>query len=233
MLKSSVFITGAGSGLGLALAGVFLSEGWDVFAGTIEDSPELARLEGASKGRLTRFQLDVRNEDSVRAVRDATAGKTGSLEILINNAGINPAKDTPLEELDFNVVSDVLDVNALGPLRMAKHFLPLLEKGKLKRIIEISSEAGSLTDCTRTAWFGYCMSKTALNMQGRLLQNYLNPRGYSILLIHPGSIRSKMGGPTAADDPGDNAKIMYPMLTSTRKDSDPMYVQFDGKPLRW
>ena len=80
---------------------------------------------------------------------------------------------------------------------MGQQFLPLLEKSGLKLIINILSEAGSVADCRRENQFAYCMSKAALNMQSKILQNYLKPRGFKILAIHPGWIRTNMGGPQA------------------------------------
>jgi NAD(P)-dependent dehydrogenase (short-subunit alcohol dehydrogenase family) len=86
------------------------------------------------------------------------------------------------------------DVNALGPLRVVEAFLPLLERGQGKRLCFVSSEAGSIARARRTSWFGYCMSKAALNMAVKILFNDLRPRGYTFRLYHPGWIRSYMSG---------------------------------------
>jgi NAD(P)-dependent dehydrogenase (short-subunit alcohol dehydrogenase family) len=232
-MDRSVFITGAGMGLGLSFTKKFLSEGWTVFAGALEPSPALEALRQDHERGLVVTGLDVRSDDSVAAARDAVSGRTESLDMLINNAGINPGKDTPLEELDFRLVSEAIDVNALGPLRVAKAFLPLLESGGFKRIVEVSSEAGSITDCTRTAWFGYCMSKASLNMQGRILQNYLGPRGFTVLMVHPGWMRTNMAGPEATYDPDESAGMLYPRITCPADGIGARYFQYDGKPLNW
>jgi len=115
--------------------------------------------------------------ESVRRVAETS----DSLDILINNAGVNfPQSKLPLPELDLEDghLESMMDVNAFGPLRVTRQFLPLLENGRLKRIVNISSEAGSIEDCGRESWFGYCMSKAALNMQSSLLQRYLKPKGF-------------------------------------------------------
>ena len=88
----------------------------------------------------------------------------------------------------------MIDVNALGPLRVVEAFLPLMDQGLLKRLCFVSSEAGSITRSYRDAWFGYCMSKAALNMGISILFNDLRQEGYSFRVYHPGWVRSYMGG---------------------------------------
>jgi NAD(P)-dependent dehydrogenase (short-subunit alcohol dehydrogenase family) len=80
-------------------------------------------------------------------------------------------------------------------------FLPFLDAGVLKRLCFVSSEAGSITRTERTAWYGYTMSKAALNMAVHILFNDLRPQGYSFRLYHPGWVRSYMHG--LKNDQGD------------------------------
>ena len=88
----------------------------------------------------------------------------------------------------------LINVNSLGPLRVANAFLPLLSQGEMKRLCFVSSEAGSIERAQRTAWYGYCMSKAALNMGVKLVFNRLRPQGYTVRLYHPGWMRTYMGG---------------------------------------
>jgi len=134
---------------------------------------------------------------------------------------VNPEKGVPLEELDFEVVKRVIDVNSLGPLRLSQALLPLLERGAGKSIVNVSSEAGSLATCGRTSWFGYCMSKASLNMQTRILENYLVSRGFHVLAVHPGWLKTPMAnfeGPVAPEDAA--AHIVSMALDANRKRSD-------------
>ncbi len=100
-------------------------------------------------------------------------------------------------------------VNALGPLRVVEAFLPLLEASELKRLCFVSSEAGSVNRAERKSWFGYCASKTALNMGVRLLFNRLRPRGFTFRLYHPGWMRTYMSGDknTVADLEPEQAAV--------------------------
>ena len=86
------------------------------------------------------------------------------------------------------------NVNALGPLRVVEAFLPLTEQSDLKRLCFVSSEAGSINRCERTSWYGYNMSKAALNMAVKLLFNRLRPEGYTFRVYYPGWMRTYMRG---------------------------------------
>jgi len=158
------------------------------------------------------------------------------LDILINNAGVFFSQTKlPLAEVDLDDghLESMMAVNAFGPLRVTRQFLPLLEKGRLKRIVNISSEAGSISDCGRDSWFGYCMSKAALNMQCGILQRHLKPKGFKVLAIHPGWLRTDMGGAEADLDPEVSAEAIFGLATRKWSLDDPIYMDYTGKPLNW
>jgi NAD(P)-dependent dehydrogenase (short-subunit alcohol dehydrogenase family) len=98
------------------------------------------------------------------------------------------------EPQDYADIHRLFDVNALGALRMVGAFLPLLDKGEMKRLCFVSSEAGSIDRAARESWFGYTMSKAALNMAVKILFNHLRPEGFTFRLYHPGWMRTYMGG---------------------------------------
>jgi NAD(P)-dependent dehydrogenase (short-subunit alcohol dehydrogenase family) len=235
-MTRTLFVTGADMGLGYSLVRMVLGAGDRVVAGVFQSAEKLEAIARIEAGALEWVPLDVTDLDSVREAARRTSEKTSSLDILINNAGIIFSDNAaPLEELDLSNMhlEKTMEVNAFGPLRVTQQFLPLLEKGKQKLIINISSEAGSITDCTRTAWFSYNMSKTALNMQAKILQNYLGPRGYKILAIHPGWMRTSMGGPEADINPDETAEGIYQLAGKSWKVDDPIYMDYQGKPLPW
>jgi NAD(P)-dependent dehydrogenase (short-subunit alcohol dehydrogenase family) len=160
---------------------------------------------------------------------------TPALDILINNAGVMLETRIPLSELDLSQLPlvETMQVNTFGPLRMVKQFLPLLEKGDRKLIINISSEAGSSADCWRESEFAYSMSKAALNMQSKILQNYLKPRGFKVLAIHPGWMQTDMGG-AGADIPADHAaEGIFQLAEKNWKPDDAIYMDYRGQPLPW
>jgi len=190
-------VTGADRGLGLALSATLLDLGWQVVAGQYLPSwPELAELACRHPRTLAIVPMDVASDASVSAAAHAAATIVGHVDLLINNAGVNsPDPDRAIRAaLDYREMSRLHEVNALGPLRVTEAFLPLLDRGTLRRLCFVSSEAASITAATRHAWFGYAMSKAALNMAVKLLHNSLRPEGYSFRLYHPGWIRSHIRG---------------------------------------
>lgn len=231
-MSRTVFVTGADAGLGIAFVHVFLREGWRVVAGRYAGPGELDTLADTTV-RLSVVPLDVSSMESVRAAAQAVLSWTAGLDLLINNAGINPDKEIRLEDLDIELSAKAINVNALGPLRVTQQMLPHLEAGEMKRIVNISSEAGSITDCFRSSWYGYAMSKAALNMQTCILQNYLSGRGFDVMSVHPGWMRSGMGSADATYAPEQSAERLYPLITGPRGEGAPMFFQHDGKALPW
>ena len=233
----TVFITGADKGLGLSLVSHFLNNGWRVFAGVYQIADDLQLLAPEHDSRLVSVRLDVSDMASVISAYQQVTAQTPVLDILINNAGIHlPSKPSQsLTELDLTDghLEMLLNVNTFGPLRVTQQFLPLLEKGNHKLIINISSEAGSIASCERTNDYGYCMSKAALNMQSRILQNALVSQGFQVLAIHPGWMRTDMGGEKADIEPAEAAEGIYQLALKPCSAEDAMYVDFRGNPLPW
>jgi len=196
----------------------FLEAGFVVFAGTRQPSPNLAKLRESSPDRFFEISLDVTSRQSLTSAAAEVAKRVMSVDILLNNAAILPEEGRgPFEELAVDVGLQVYDVNALGPLRTTQAFLPLLEKGQRRLIVNISSEAGSIGNCWRKDEFLYCMSKSALNMQTMILKNLLSPRGFELLAIHPGWLRTDMGGPNADLDPKEAAEGIFLLTTQPRQ----------------
>lgn len=234
MIKT-VFISGTDKGLGLSLVKRFLSEGAQVFAGVYLSDHNLISLAESFPSKLTTVPLDIAQLDSVRQAAKRVAELTSALDVLINNAGVLLENRTRLENLDLTTLplQATLEVNTFGPLRMVQQFLPLLEKGDRKLIINISSEAGSLADCWRESEFAYSMSKAALNMQSKILQNYLKPRGFKILAVQPGWMKTDMGGADADIHPDESAQGIFQLAQKDWKPDDDIYLDYRGQPLRW
>ncbi len=115
--------------------------------------------------------------------------------MLIHNAAIlGSITDHIRGPLNIAEMAEVFNVNTLGSLRVTQAMLPLLLQGQTKLIVDISSEAGSIKQCSRDGWFAYCVSKAALNMQARLIHNRLKQEGGQVILVHPGWVQSYMRG---------------------------------------
>ncbi len=235
-MKQGVLVTGADSGLGLSLVKRFLRGGFIVFAGVHRSAADLKALAEEYSDSLAFIPLDAANLDSVREAARQVSSQTSALDIVINNAGIHLKESRQmLEQLDLadGQLQQTMEVNAFGPLRIVQQFLPLLEKGGQKLILNVSSEAGSIADCRRENQFAYCMSKAALNMQTKILQNYLRPRGFKALAVHPGWMRTNMGGAEASLSPDESADGIFQLAAREWKADDPIYMDYQGNPLPW
>lgn len=234
--KYTVFITGADKGLGRALVEKFLAEGFFVFAGLFDPVTDLGDLQEQFGDYIQGVALDVSKMDSIRAAAAFVRASGRQLDILLNNAGIFLESDRPpLEDDDFDDGRFELQmaVNGFGPLRVIQQFLPLMKEDGLKRLTTISSESGSITACWRDREFGYGMSKAAINRSIILLHHYLAPRGFQLLALNPGWMRTDMGGPDAARDPRDAANDVFDLAMQDRKADEPIFLHYDGTPIPW
>jgi NAD(P)-dependent dehydrogenase (short-subunit alcohol dehydrogenase family) len=245
-MTMKAYITGTDRGLGLALAAKFLEHGYCVFAGRYGIDPSgLDALKSQYGARLEIIPLDVGSDASVTAAAQLVASKTSSLDVLINNAAIIGQKDATITDvgepvrLDFNDMLAVYNVNALGALRVAQSVLALLRVGEMKRIVNISSEAGSMAARVRRGQktrYAYCASKAALNIQSILLQNHVAEYGIKVHLIEPGWLRtflaSKEKCTIAPTEPEESAERLVAFLRHT----PPEYMfhdLFQDRPFDW
>lgn len=225
-MESNAFVTGADRGLGLSLCAGLLEQGWQVFAGQYMPAwPDLAKLAESFPYKLHAIPLDVASMESVQAAARIVASGADHLDLLINNAGVSSPSSTRSirEPQDYAEMHRLYDVNTLGPLRMVEAFLPLLDQGEMKRLCFVSSEAGSIQRSTRTAGYGYSMSKAALNMAVKILFNQLRPAGYTFRLYHPGWMRTYMSGAKSTQatfEPEEAAAMALPFFLGTQADED-------------
>jgi NAD(P)-dependent dehydrogenase (short-subunit alcohol dehydrogenase family) len=239
-MESIAWVTGADRGLGFSLCKILLAQGWTVQAGQyMPDWLELKELAQDFPGKLALIPLDVTSNDSTRSAMQVASTRGDHLDLLINNAGVNsPTNHRSIREgLDYPEMHRLYDTNSLGPLRVVESFLPLLDRGSLKRLCFVSSEAGSIGRMSRTAWFSYCMSKAALNMGVKILFNALRPEGYTFRVYHPGWMKSYMGGNknTRADlDLDEAAAFALSFFLKARADEDKLsLIDYRGDEWPW
>ena len=233
-MAGTALITGTDKGLGRVLLNTFLVHGYRVFAGRFMESTRYDDSRNIGFDSLVILPLDVSNPDSIDEAAKTVEGMTDSIDVLINNAGIDLRSHyAPLEEIDIEEIPYLLNVNTLGPLRMTKRFLPLVKKGDGKLILNISSEAAGLEECDYANRIGYCMSKTAVNMQSRILQNQLAADGIKVLAIHPGMIQTDMGGVDADVPPIESARGIYDLTRKKWNMDDPIYISYAGRTMKW
>ena len=166
-----------------------------MFAGKYLDEYNLLENLCRDNKNLHIVNLDVGSITGIVSARDEVLKTTESLDMLISNAALMDTVKCSLYEppMDLEAVWNSFNVNALGPLRLAETFLPLLDRGFLKRLCFVSSEVSSIVLMKHRSdfTFPYPMSKTALNMGVRLLHNHLFGQGYTFRLFHPGWMKRR------------------------------------------
>lgn len=178
-----ILVTGANRGIGLELCKQLCERGDEVVAVCRKASSDLR----ACKLRVVEG-IDVAKDESVSALREQPGLE--KLDWLINNAGVL-ARDS-LDQLDFDAMEWQFRINTLGPLRVTSALLPKLVKGS--KIGIITSRMGSIGDNTSGGYYGYRLSKAAVNMVGASLARDLHARGIAVALLHPGMVATDMTG---------------------------------------
>ncbi len=238
----TVVVTGTDRGLGLAFAERLLAAGHRVFLTCLDPQGEGVRaLASRFPDRGTVVQLDIDNPQSIAAGAAAIRRHTSSIDRLVNNAGVLGDIDHAIGDpaLDADEVLRVIRVNAIGPLRTTQALWPLLVAGGEKLLVNISSEAGSIGQNWRDRWFGYCMSKAALNMEAALIHRRLRELGGRVMQVHPGYVRSYMHGARnekATYEPDEAAHLVLAAVdqrATTTAGERPDYFDLHGNDLPW
>ncbi|WP_160724421.1 SDR family NAD(P)-dependent oxidoreductase [Bacillus sp. USDA818B3_A] len=227
-----ILITGANRGLGLALSQIGAERGHHILAGVRDIHHSEERLTNFDYSKsITVLPLDVVNEESIVQAANSVKDQFGTIDAIINNAGILLERDKTIEELDIDQVQRTFDVNLFGPIRVVKHFLPLLMMGDSSSIINISSEAGSFENAYGGD-YAYASSKTALNMFSEQLSKYVKEKNIDVYSVHPGWIKTDMGGANAPGNPIDTANGIFDIIEKKHPiDSKYVFINQKGNPM--
>jgi NAD(P)-dependent dehydrogenase (short-subunit alcohol dehydrogenase family) len=232
-MSNRVLITGANRGIGLALVREYLSRGDEVFAGCRrpDEATELRALVKSSGENLHVLRLDVTRDESTAAAAQFVWSRTESLDVLVNNAGINPEEHAgvKLTELELQDVRNALEVNVIGTARVTRAMLPLLEKGHKARIVNITSGVGCISEKAHPGYYAYGLSKAALNYFTRGLAAELKERGVTTVLVSPGWVKTDMGGPDAKITPEQSAAGIASLVEKLTSEDNSLWFNWDGQ----
>jgi NAD(P)-dependent dehydrogenase (short-subunit alcohol dehydrogenase family) len=221
----TVFITGANRGIGFELARHYTASGWRVIAG-VRDLAAVQELLPAVE--ITK--LDVADNASIAALKTKFA--THTIDVLINNAGVIGPDFQSTLNMDFDGFLDTLNINTLGPLRVTQALLPALQRAKAAKIITITSKMGSLSYAP-SDHIAYRASKAAVNKVMQCVATDLKPKGIAVALIHPGWVRTDMGGPGADIDVKTSAARINSVVESLTLATTGQFWNYDGSALQW
>ena len=225
-------VTGGSRGIGFEVCRQLAARGFIVLL-TARDAAKAtaAAKKLAGEGAIEPLVVDVADARSIRKAADEVAERYGRLDVLVNNAGINYDTWQTAEKADQDTVMETITTNLLGPWRMCQAFLPLLRKSSAGRIVNVSSESGSLADMGAGPP-AYQVTKAALNALTRTLAGELRRTHILVNAVCPGWVATDMGGAGAPRSTKEGAAGI--VWAATLPSNGPTGGFFrDGKPLPW
>jgi len=222
---STALITGAAGGIGRELARQLAARGTTVIAVCRKPSADLARLPVRVEAGI-----DLATDAGCAALAARVAGVP--LDLVIHNAGV--LTHEPFDALDDAAVARIrlqFEVNALAPLRLTARLAPQLERGA--KVALITSRMGSIADNSSGGYYGYRMSKAALNAAGRSLAHDLAPRGVTVAILHPGFVQTPMTGGRGDVDAATAASNLLARIDELTPATSGSFLHANGSPLPW
>jgi NAD(P)-dependent dehydrogenase (short-subunit alcohol dehydrogenase family) len=225
------FISGANRGIGLELVRQLKARGDRVSAGvrSQEARDALAARLAPQHARIDALLFDMRDGAAIEA-----AAKTldAPLDVLVANAGaFGPSPQSALD-MDFDAALDLFNVNTLGPLRLTQAFLPQLRRGKNPRIALMSSALGSLATVDPSTPI-YSATKAALDKFVQCLAVELQPLGVTVVALHPGWVRTDMGGPNAPLSAPESVAGIIATIDELSLENTGSFLDYRGQTVAW
>ena len=229
---TTLLITGCNRGIGLELVRQAALRGNHVIA-TCRDpaaAVDLRAVAAAHPGLIEVLALEVTGLATIQAAKASTGARP--IDVLVNNAGIiGPARQSTLD-MDFDGFAETLAVNALAPLRIAQVFLPNLRDAGSGKIVTITSGMGSMS-YAKSDRIAYRAAKAAVNKVMQGLATDLKPLGVAVLLLHPGWVRTDMGGSGASISAEDSARGILAQIDALTLARSGQFLDYAGKSMPW
>ena len=227
-----IVITGSSRGLGLEFVKQYAEAGHRVFA--LARRPDALPLsELATMDGVTAIACDVVDAAACEAAVAQIGQATEGIDLLLNNAGVAGNTGDRFGNLDFDDVRTVLEVNSIAPVRMSELCAPLLRRGRDARIVHVTSRMGSIEDNDSGGWWAYRMSKAALNMACKNMALELRGAGIATMVVHPGWVRTDMGGGGASLSIAESVQGMRDVIDTLDMGRSGMFFDYTGTALPW
>lgn len=217
-------VTGASRGLGRELVRQLTARGDTAIA--IVRNPDSARDLGVEV-----ITADVATAAGVAHLAGAIGDR--AIDVLINNAGVWPDDGQALGGLDYDALAATFATNALGPLRVTEALWPALRRGRGKKVAHLSSGMASIADNSSGGWYGYRMSKAALNMASRSLARDLAADGIASAVLDPGWAQTDMGGPHAPTPVAESVRGLLAQLDRLDLATTGAFLHWRGGTTPW
>jgi NAD(P)-dependent dehydrogenase (short-subunit alcohol dehydrogenase family) len=225
-------LIGASRGLGLGLAKLFAVRGWDLVATERGASAGLEAAAGAAARRFRIEHLDITNHDEIAELHRSLSGELFDVIFII--AGVHDDTTKPIHAVPASEVARLFITNAYSPIYVAEALFDLLKPQGTLAIM--SSRMGSVSlaaSYTPGEWETYRASKAALNMLARCFYQRHQDEGRTVLIVHPGWVKTDMGGADAPVGIIASAEGLYSTLEKWRGSGKEAYVDFEGNVLPW
>lgn len=232
-MASTILITGANRGIGLELVRQYAADNWRIFACCRypEKAKDLELLAETHKDRISIHELDVSQAgDITRLAKDLAQEK---IDILFNNAGVSGPQPQGFGSIDSEAWLYALRINTLAPFHMAVAFADQVAASNRRIFAIMGTQLGSMTDNTSGGIYVYRSSKAAVHMVGKSLSVDLEPRGIITLLLHPGWVRTSMGGPDATLSAEESVRGLRRVLEQVKPSDNGKLISYNGRVLPW
>jgi NAD(P)-dependent dehydrogenase (short-subunit alcohol dehydrogenase family) len=229
----TVLVTGSNRGLGLEFVRQYAGAGWKTWAAcrSPKSAKELKALQSQHPDSISILCLDVTDADSIRSAAAQLRGEP--IDLLINNAGVGGPPAQKIGSLDYAAWARVIDANVLGPVRVIEAFVGNVAQGGGKRIVTLTSRMGSIEDNSSGGSYAYRSSKAGVNAVMKSFSIDLAPRGITCVVVHPGWVRTDMGGAGGKLAPAESVKALRSLIESLKAKDAGKFYNYDGSELPW
>jgi NAD(P)-dependent dehydrogenase (short-subunit alcohol dehydrogenase family) len=230
MNTQTILITGANRGIGLEYAKQYAENGQQVYV-TVRESAQATALQLLANrhSNLHVLALDVADVAAIKALASQLSALT--IDILISNAGTYP--DSAFGRTDAQAWLQAFQVNTMSTYYLAEAFLPQLRRAPQAKLIAMTSKMGSIDDNSSGGEYIYRSSKTALNMVVKSLSIDLSEFNIVVAALHPGWVRTDMGGPHGLIDTETSVSGLRRVIDQLNTAQSGQFIAYDGKVIPW
>jgi NAD(P)-dependent dehydrogenase (short-subunit alcohol dehydrogenase family) len=229
----NILITGASRGIGLEMVRYGIESNWRVFACCRhpQQADSLLSLAQLANGRVSVHVVDMNELATIQALAYELRGE--SIDVLVNNAGIYGSDNNRFGRVDVQSWLETFQINSIAPLKMAEALIEQLKSGQARTIACISSKMGSMADNGSGNSYIYRSSKAALNAVVKSMSIDLKPYAIKCVALHPGWVKTDMGGAGAEITTRESVDAMFRTILSLTADDSGRFIDIDGRDIPW
>jgi len=229
---NNILITGSNRGIGLELVRQYADANWRVFAccRSPKDSTDLQALAN-SNNNISIHSLDVAEPQQILDL--AQELKDIPIDILFNNAGIYGPYDANFGNTNQQQWLECFNINTISPIKISEAFVTHVANSQLKTIATMSSKMASMTDNGSGGSYLYRSSKAALNAAMTSAAIDLKPKGIKVAIMHPGWVKTDMGGPNAEISTSECVQQLKKILSELTMEKSGSFFEIDGSIIPW